>query len=293
MKYGTRAWSRVLAGTSPSSRPKCSRNVSAIARTRRCCFATMLNQMGIEAYPALVNTDYRQEIKKWLPSPHAFNHCIAQVKVNGGTYWYDATISHQRGSYNTIYCPNYKAALVIGKETQDLTDIPVSKNTKTQANEIFSVSDIEEKVTYSIETKYSGREADVQRSYYSTNNLKEIEKDYLNFYAKSYPRIQASQPLRISDEETQNVFTTYEAYEIENFFYPPDSLHPKNLECQIYPHTLRDKILIPSNPIRTMPIGLVFPTNYEHLTRICLPEAWNISPDKKASTTRKPPLPRT
>ncbi|MBC7921404.1 MAG: DUF2569 family protein [Ferruginibacter sp.] len=239
----------------------------------------MLSQLGIEAHPALVNTVSRQTIKTWAPSPVAFNHCIVQAVVNGKTYWYDPTMTNQRGSYQDIYCPNYGAALVVKEDTQGLTDMPVSRNAKVRVNESFAVDTLGGKVELSIETKYLGYEADAQRDYYATTNLRETEKAYLNYYARWYPSIRVNKPLLTLDNGGE--FVTYENYQIDNFFYASDSSQPKNLECVTYPQTLRDKILIPKNSIRTMPIGLSFPTDYEHLTRIFLPESWTVTPEKK------------
>ena len=240
----------------------------------------MLNQLGIEAYPALVNTVARQAIKTWAPSPVAFNHCIVQAVINGKTCWYDPTITNQRGAYQDIYCPNYRAALVVKEDTKGLTDMPVSRNSKVRVNESFAVDTIGGKVELSIETKYLGYEADAQRDYYATSNLRETEKSYLNYYAKWYPSIRVNKPLLTSDNGGE--FTTYENYRIDNFFYASDSTQPRNLECVVYPQGLRDKIMLPKNPIRTMPMCLSFPTDYEHLTRIFLPESWNVEPEKKA-----------
>jgi hypothetical protein len=242
---------------------------------------SLLKQLGIEAYPALVNTQARSYIQSWAPSPVAFNHCIVQVLLEGKVYWYDPTIANQRGTYNTIYCPNYKKALVIKNETHDLTDIPASDRAKIEVKEHFKVDSIGGKVELSIETKYIGYEADGQRYYFANSNLKEIEKGYVNYYAKHYPKIKVNKPLFSSDNGEQNEFTTYENYEIENFFYPPDSSKPENLECLTFPQSLRDKIFIPKNPIRTMPIGLTYPTHYEHITKIYMPEALNIEPEKR------------
>jgi transglutaminase-like putative cysteine protease len=51
---------------------------------------TMLRALGIEAYPALVSTSYRQDTDKLLPSPLAFDHAIVQAIVDNRTYWIDA-----------------------------------------------------------------------------------------------------------------------------------------------------------------------------------------------------------
>ena len=42
---------------------------------------TILQRMGLKAYPAVVNTDRQRKINEWHPSPYAFNHVIIGVEV--------------------------------------------------------------------------------------------------------------------------------------------------------------------------------------------------------------------
>lgn len=243
------------------------------------CF--MLNQMGIEAYPALVNTTSRQEIKNRIPSPTAFNHCVAQVKLEGNTYWYDATIANQGGTYTNTFFPNYRNALVISPGTKDLTEIPFNRNSKTKVVESFMISKIGEPVELSVTTDYYGYEADEQRYYFANNNIKEIEKNYLNYTAKNYAEVEVSKPLLTNDNKRTNVFTTYENYKIINFWYAPDSTQPGNLECVTFPQLLRDKITVPERPKRTMPVGIEYPLEIDYTVNLLLPEPWTVPEEVK------------
>ncbi|MES2733133.1 MAG: DUF3857 domain-containing protein [Bacteroidota bacterium] len=270
-----------ISGYKPHSPERIMKQRFGDCKDKSLLLCALLRQLDIEAYPALVHSTFRQEIKKWAPTPSSFNHCIVQVQFKGENYWYDPTIANQRGTYETIYCPNYRTALVIKKDAEGLVDIPINRYAKIRVNENFVVDTIEGTVQLSIETQYIGYEADAQRQYYANSNLKEMEKGYLNYYAKRYAKIQVSKPLKTTDDSQSNIYTTYENYKIENFFYASDSSQPENLECALFPQMLRDKILIPSNSIRTMPVGLAFPTDYEHITRVCLPEHWSIKPEKK------------
>jgi len=68
--------------------------------------STILNALGIDAHPALVNTEAKTDLIKWQATPLAFNHCIVQAKLSGKTYWLDPTIGLQRGGLAQYYNPD-------------------------------------------------------------------------------------------------------------------------------------------------------------------------------------------
>ncbi len=85
---------------------------------------TILNSLGFEAHPALVNTDARHTLDEWLPSPFAFNHVIVQVNFEDKTRWFDPTATLQRGLLDTRYNPEYARALVVREGNGALEEIP-------------------------------------------------------------------------------------------------------------------------------------------------------------------------
>ncbi|NNE44044.1 MAG: DUF3857 and transglutaminase domain-containing protein, partial [Gemmatimonadetes bacterium] len=78
--------------------------------------ASVLQECGVPARPALVNTVFGPVIQDWLPSAFAFNHVIVQVELGGDTYWLDPTISHQRGDLAMSSALSYGRALIISPE---------------------------------------------------------------------------------------------------------------------------------------------------------------------------------
>ena len=90
--------------------------------------SSILNSIGIEAHPALVNTEAKSSLSAWQPTPIAFDHCIVQAKIAGKTYWIDPTISMQRGQLDQYYAPDYALALVIRDGGHELERIPLSKS---------------------------------------------------------------------------------------------------------------------------------------------------------------------
>ncbi len=239
----------------------------------------MLQQMEIKAYPALVNSNVKEHIADQLPSPYAFNHCIVQVELLGGkTYWYDPTISKQRGDFKSIYLPAYGKALLIKPQTKALATVtaPTLNTAQIQVNELFHVTDFTTPVALEVRTVYTGSEADYQRRHFSTTSNKDIEKNYLNFYANSYPEIEQDGEIRY--EDNGHTFIVFEKYSIPNFWAPQQD-NEKVVEAWFTPQVLRAYIQQPKTTKRTMPLGLNYPLHVEQKITVLLPEAWSIDND--------------
>ena len=242
---------------------------------------TMLRQMDIEAYPALVNTNYLDQVKTWLPTTQAFNHCIVLVELLGKKVWIDPTISLQRGQPENLATPNYKMALVLKPGTQGFTAMQTPENTKVKVAESFFLDDIGGPVKLEVKTEYFGYEADIQRSKFSNSNLKEIEKSYLNYYANQYPAITVTRELAFLDNERENIFTTLEEYTIQDLWFREEKGQDSLLISNFYPQIIRDRLLTPATLIRKMPIALNYPAEIEQAIHIYMPESWPVNPDTK------------
>jgi hypothetical protein len=243
--------------------------------------SAMLQQMGIEAYPALVNSSSRGQIKEHLPSPYAFNHCIVQVNLSGSMLWYDPTISKQRGTTHSVFLPDYQQALVLRPGAKNLTKVvsPASNNSGVKVQETFLFTDVGGEVTLQVKTEYSGWEADLQRSRFASTTLKDIQKSYLNFYANLYPDIAVARPVEFIDYEYGNKFTVLEEYTIENLWEEQEAAGL--LQSSFYPQVLRNHISQPRASKRTMPMALPYPVHVEQEIQLYLPEYWPVNTGTK------------
>ncbi|MHC2990359.1 hypothetical protein OB13_01695 [Pontibacter sp. HJ8] len=244
--------------------------------------STMLKHLGVEAYPALVNSGYRGQIKESQPSPYAFNHCIVQVDLEGIRLWYDPTISKQRGTSHSTFVPDYQQALVLSASSKGLTEVvpPVANNGGVKVLETFLFDNVGGAVTLQVKTEYTGWEADRQRSRFATTSLKEIQKSYLNFYANNYPDIEEARPVEFIDYEHGNKFTTLEEYTIENLWEELEGAEGQ-LRSTFFPQELRNHISQPRTSKRTMPMGLAYPAHVEQEIQLFLPESWPVQPAVK------------
>ena len=72
----------------------------------------LLNELGIEARPVLVNTGSGDFVSERLPALGAFNHVIAQATIAGQTYWLDGTRLGDT-KLDRLVTPNYRSGLPI------------------------------------------------------------------------------------------------------------------------------------------------------------------------------------
>lgn len=238
--------------------------------------AFMLNKMGVDSYPALVNTSYGRSLNEYLPNPAIFDHCIVQLKFQDSTYWVDPTLTLERGSFKKSAEANYYNALVISPTTASLQ--PIDFNTrlsKIKVQESYSFKTIGGSATLSVKTIFEGDEANSIRNYYKSSSAEEVKKSYTNFYAMDYSDISMIGFVRFEDDVINNVVTTTENYEIENF-WQYDSATSK-FSTEFYARILAQQLNLPSSKRRKTPLSVSYPTAVEQNIFIYLPEPWTVT----------------
>ncbi len=270
-----------ISGYKPHSPARIFKQRFGDCKDKSLLLSQMLQAMNIPAYPALVHTNYQDQVQQWLPSAYSFNHCIVLVELPGRQIWIDPTISLQRGNYDSIATPNYKSAFVLKNGAGAFVKMQTPEVAKVKVLENFIFNDISGPVTLEVKTYYHGSEADMMRSRLATSNLKELEKNYLNFYAGSYPDITVARDLDFIDDPQKNILTTLEEYTIKDIWIPAKRDKDSLLVASFYAQMLRDRLTSPSTVIRKMPISLNYPLDFEEIITVLLPEAWPVDAETR------------
>ena len=117
---------------------------------------SLLKALGVEAHPALVNTEDRKRTASLPVSPSLFDHVIVTLEHQGKRYWLDPTISYQRGDLAHLAQPNYDVALIIKQGETGFTDMftePALK--RIQVFDSYQIPEgIDEPVSFSTQYKY-------------------------------------------------------------------------------------------------------------------------------------------
>jgi hypothetical protein len=238
---------------------------------------TIYRAMNLEAYPALVNTYVREGIVRRLPSPFAFNHVIVKLNLAGRTIWLDPTISHQGGPLSNRSVPPLGKALVIQPGVAGLENIPpmLQDGPLQRVLSTFRITDYNSPVPLTVRTTYRGSAADSMREDLARSDARQLQKTYLNFYARYYSGIQGERPLDVSDDRARNVLTVTEHYVITNLWKLEEARH--KWVAAFYGEALMDMLTDPATRLRRRPLWISFPLHREQEVVVQLPEkGWDI-----------------
>jgi transglutaminase-like putative cysteine protease len=234
-------------------------------------FVSILRELGIEAYPVLVNATLCRAIGDWQPSSGAFDHCIAEFQCDGQTFWVDPTLTYQRGPLATHYLPPYGYGLVIAPWTIGLTAIPqVTGLSKTTTTEYFQIGRAGEPSSLKVVTLAEGRDAEGMRELFATSRLSDIGKFFTQFYSSFYAGVTMSSPIVTEDNQEQNTFQTTEFYSLDKMWAKQAS---GAYECEFFPVTMRPYLKAPADTDRTLPLAISFPEHQILRMEVTLPDA--------------------
>ncbi len=232
----------------------------------------LLKAMGIEAYPALVNTDSGEFLPDALPSMQLFDHAIVMARLDGRNYWLDPTLTNQSGNLETLYQPDYDYALVVAPTGGGLRhmseDIQVVHGKRVE--EQFDISGgAEQPVDYRILTEVDHYYADTQRDQLAQTTLAAQQQSYLNYVAHYYPSVELAEDLRVTETSDENRIRLFEHYRIPNAWTPQSDTGYVVITFE--PSLIDDHISSVESPKRTSPYAVTHPVRYEQVTRIHVP----------------------
>lgn len=271
-----------LNSYSPTAPSKIFQRRFGDCKDKSILLCALLKELSIEAYPALVSTDNLHTVEEMLPSPYVFDHVIVQFKLDGKTYWVDPTQTYQRGTLEHLYSPRFRKALVLSDSSSNIASID-STGTSELGKVINTKFDLSKgwqgPAVITIESIFKGEDADYFREDINSQSREELQKSYLNFYAKEYPDIKVREAMSIKDDSISNTIVTCEYYSVDDFWkYKKDN---KKYEASFKAQEIRGLLNKPDAIIRTMPYRLSYPLKYEQNIEIQLPDrSWRLSPEK-------------
>lgn len=239
--------------------------------------ASILNDIGYEAYPVLVNTVQGHILDEQPVSLAAFNHCVNCLIVESDTIYIDPTITNQRGNLQNIFFPNYEKGLILKKGSSGLTSIPIQNHGRVIIEETFDCTDLKGTTYLNVKTLMNGGNADFQRAVLKNASLKDIQAEQLKFYANVYARIDTVRMLTFEDDIDNNILTLYQAYSINNFWDVADTLWPENITTNFQVQSIQNLLRRETYPTRKSPMALAYPLDVTQTIVADLPHDWTIT----------------
>lgn len=243
---------------------------------------TLLGDLGIEAYPALVNTKIGRGVLDQQASPYAFNHVLVQAKIDGEVFWLDPTRQPQMGSITDIYQGDYGYALVVQRGQVALTEMKPG-SASTAIRRVVAVYDasegVDKPVRLTVTTTLDGRSAEQMRARVGNVSTDSLQKQLANYFAKTYSGLAIERPYSLTDNIDTNQIVLTEYYAIPDLW---KKLGDDRVEAYFAAPDVLDYIRNPQNTFREEPLGLFHPVDVMQTTYILVPEKWKL----KGGTTR-------
>jgi hypothetical protein len=241
--------------------------------------ATALTGMGYPSHVAIVSSYEGKSINEMLPSPFAFNHAIVKTTWNGKDYWFDATVSYQRGNLMSMYWANFGYALVLDGQLTGLEKMPQCENSLLYVNEEITIKNMEGKAAMHVRTIYYGKEADDFRYQLAQSSMNDMSKNYLDFYKVYFPDIVSAGDIVATDSAKQNEIIVDENYTFNSIWEQKDG-DVKKLFVEA--HAIKDRLknFTRANMNRKSPIKMDFPMEIRQKISIVLPETWTVKDDE-------------
>jgi hypothetical protein len=259
----------------------------------------MLTRMGVEAHPALVDTQFGLDLINSIPRIWAFDHCIVQVTHEGRSYWFDPTSYTQYGKLKVIDQADFGYALPL-KAGGDLVPMASGLN-RTAQGEIIeapipeTIYEVVETIRLSqskskpceieIDYVYRGAAADYMRYSLSHRHHYNFAKDTCELYAHIYGAQTVCALPRVTDNRDENELIIHQEISTDDpwlktgredtrLFISPESAFGRLLE-------MRD------NRTRNFPYDLGKTRRVRHITRLItdypvelpvLEKSWDFGP---------------
>lgn len=229
---------------------------------------TLLRKLGIDAHPALVNTDLSFTLADQLPGTRAFDHVITYVSHNGQQWWLDPTRTYQHGLINYVHQPDFGMALVLSPQTTGLQAMnPNNAHYGLEVTDRFVLSlDTSAPVLFSTSSVYEGWNAERQRNQLASLGQAKLQKQYLEFFQYYYPQVQVRQDFVIKDDTRENRLAITEYYNIHDFW--EDKTEQRKFTASFYPNALSSYLDIPDEPSRQQPLYLTHPQHISQAIEI-------------------------
>ncbi|MDR7270898.1 hypothetical protein J2X20_003556 [Pelomonas saccharophila] len=241
----------------------------------------LLRGLGIPARPALVHTGLRQATAERLPTPWAFNHVLVQADLGGQRIWLDPTRAPQAGKGVAQWVQaDFGRALLVDAGTRELAPMAgfEARALKRELHAVLDASSgFDQPATLTITTRTEGEAAEMLRAALANNARQDLQKQYLDFYAASYPGLAVDQPFTTRDDPDANTLELVEHYRMPRYWVRNDKQARWTGELEV--PDLHEFLQRPKGLNRQSPLALRHPVDFKLVSEFRLPQVWDIKPD--------------
>lgn len=236
---------------------------------------SLLDAVGIDAEPFLVNTNSTSALQRWLPTASSFNHVITRVKLDDRLYYIDPTLSYQAGSrISDLGYHSYAYGLSV-YSAEGLTAMPARQidSPHIAVKQVFQAYDYTLPVLLTSTATYTFEQADYQRYRFANTALIELERNYIDYYTREYGTATLARGLDFNDNRHDNEFSISIQLWVDNFYqYDADE---NQYEYDVYAYLPDDYLTLPDRLTRIQPYHVATPNYLSQKISIRHPTNYN------------------
>lgn len=235
-------------------------------KDKTALLVNLLAKLGIEAAPVLVSTYSRDQVKTRLPSPLAFDHAIAVVKLGAQqTLWLDATRPLQRGAPASRQSVGLGRGLIARAGTSELSAMPASRDVlRSETTDTFRFPRLAEDGQFESITTYHGDMAEWLRGARAALPQDELHKLLVGEVMRIYPSFVLEGAPQIDEVEGSNAVKVSLRFRTGSYWRFPEK---RNLVGDFVLLPLAAALRLPNQTPRSEATVIEMPGRYLHKLR--------------------------
>jgi lipoprotein NlpI/transglutaminase-like putative cysteine protease len=243
----------------------------------------LLQQLGIQARPALVSATRLRGSGDFLPMPQAFDHAITQARVNGAIHWLDGTQMYQAGDLGHLGFTPFGFALVVSDESEALTRVvaPSAYDELWETTERFSIRKYSTPIPLTVTTRVTAGQAERMRAYLAAKGIEVVSADLMDSVLKRYPGVRRAKTASVADDPLLNELVITEYYEVADLFKYANG----RVSTGVFPLTMARVVRGPEKVTRATPLGLAYPVTVTQRFEFELPTKLRPTPAQPVNFT--------
>ncbi len=238
---------------------------------------SLLRGTDIDAAPAVVSWSYRSMIQKLLPTADLLDDAIVQVRLGAHTYWLDTSATAQRGPLSQMYVPHFEYALVLRPGSAELMPVeqPSGAFPVKKVIENYRVPTPGKAAELEVISEYRGLAADRTRRLFRENRREEIQKTYLEYYARTFPDAKTQKAPWYEELPGENACRVTESYIVPRLWQLNDDKSRYSLYLQ--PLEMYSALGSTISPQRQDPLKLEYPNTVIEEVNVEMFEVWPLN----------------
>lgn len=234
-------------------------------KSRLLCW--LLQELGVDAHPVLVNTVGGASLGTMPPSPGAFNHVVVSLRHSGVELWIDPTDVARRGDVAEWFSLPFFFGLPLVAGADRLVAIPPPPKGRSglEVEEIIKLDSKTRGASVTVTHTYRGEEADLIRHAMDSRGRTAVANYLTGLVKQTHPDASPSSEIEVTDDPETNLLTLRCQFRCEELLKPSQDGTADHVF--LVPYSIPPRVTgVSAN--RKNPLAIQHPVDIKHTIRV-------------------------